>query len=725
MVPYPAIDEQALIGGLQRIVGEQQKIVRDAKVNIKIACRGGRRKPWLGNPALKAQSLEILRAAKREEGRCTRLIYKIQTEMKWIWGKMDTNAKLAADKRLAKEEALYQREMAYQAKQQRTYVSQMNKLQTFQKARGQRQQGAPGRNTRSAFGGSGGSSRHRNRHHAYDCQCHQCYCPGVDSTDLEDEDEYDFADADACIAADMTAEDLAILDPEQQADLADVQGYAGAGPQDLGDGGGANMPRDPHVVAGCRALMSCKARVSIMNNVEEAERQRRLLMDRQEVCKARVSIINTVEEAERQRRLLMDRQEDLIRGTSALSYRLIPRFLQHDEDVDSHQVTLVTQCSMDRLPRLQEQVLALGNAPISAAIYVPYDAAPLCAATSNDDQAERVRQQQQEALADIRRLHSDLASKGSRRVSIAILFGNMPSDNEYDNMYPINNLRNLALRGATTELVFLVDVDFVPSPGLARLCAGQELSHYNSCHQLCKGGAVLVVPAFEVDSKIRDLPKTPAEMMALCGQQRAEGFHVSSFPKGHTPTDFERWFESREPYNVEYEEMFEPYIICERETVPRYDERFRGYGMNKISHLHEVAATGVQFVVLPIVFVTARQHGRSESYERVFGEQRDPQHAVRISLLWGSFKRQVREKYAASNPAHPPPPPPYRSLAIKGEEHEGAASSKADSSTAPTACKWLFYATRKPVRVAGLRRRQRKNAHRTQDTAQDTVRTNV
>ena len=190
-------------------------------------------------------------------------------------------------------------------------------------------------------------------------------------------------------------------------------------------------------------------------------------------CKAQVSIIDTVEEAERQRRLLMDRQEDLIRGTCALSYRLLPRFLQQvqGQDLDSHQVTLVTQSSMDRLPRLQEQVLALGNAPVSAAIYVPYDAAPLCAARSNDDQAERVRQQQQEALADIRRFHSDLASKGSRRVSIAILFGNPPSDNEYDNMYPINNLRNLALRGATTELVFIVDVDFVPSPGLARLCA--------------------------------------------------------------------------------------------------------------------------------------------------------------------------------------------------------------------------------------------------------------
>ena len=36
-------------------------------------------------------------------------------------------------------------------------------------------------------------------------------------------------------------------------------------------------------------------------------------------------------------------------------------------------------------------------------------------------------------------------------------------------------------------------------------------------------------------------------------------------------------------YPVEYELHFEPYVMMRREDVPSYDERFRGYGMNKIS----------------------------------------------------------------------------------------------------------------------------------------------
>ena len=38
--------------------------------------------------------------------------------MRWIWGKMDDNAKLAEDKRIAKEEAEYQKELLRQSKQQ-------------------------------------------------------------------------------------------------------------------------------------------------------------------------------------------------------------------------------------------------------------------------------------------------------------------------------------------------------------------------------------------------------------------------------------------------------------------------------------------------------------------------------------------------------------------------------------------------------------------------------
>ena len=64
----------------------------------------------------------------------------------------------------------------------------------------------------------------------------------------------------------------------------------------------------------------------------------------------------------------------------ACTYRTIAHFLRPVDDIEGEEVTLVTQASMDRLPRLEEQALALGNAPLSVAIYVPFFPAPSRAA---------------------------------------------------------------------------------------------------------------------------------------------------------------------------------------------------------------------------------------------------------------------------------------------------------------------------------------------------------
>lgn len=32
-----------------------------------------------------------------------------------------------------------------------------------------------------------------------------------------------------------------------------------------------------------------------------------------------------------------------------------------------------------------------------------------------------------------------------------------------------------------------------------------------------------------------------------------------------------------------FEPCFEPYVVVDKNAVPMYDERFRGYGMNKVN----------------------------------------------------------------------------------------------------------------------------------------------
>jgi hypothetical protein len=126
--------------------------------------------------------------------------------------------------------------------------------------------------------------------------------------------------------------------------------------------------------------------------------------------------------------------------------------------------------------------------------------------------------------------------------------------------------------------------------------------------------------------------------------------------------------------------------------------------MNKVSHLYEVASTGVEFVVMPEVFIAAREHQRSHSYQRVFGEDRDPEHAARIAVLWASFKRQVEDRRMHFDKPRMLSPPQYSA------KEEGAVTdvrkemTKDQSKTQDPSCKgpWLFHPakTRKVVRLS-------------------------
>ncbi len=45
---------------------------------------------------------------------------------------------------------------------------------------------------------------------------------------------------------------------------------------------------------------------------------------------------------------------------------------------------------------------------------------------------------------------------------------------------------------------------------------------------------------------------------------------------GKSPTrSYRRWWKAKGTYEVKYREMYEPYIIAARDTLPRFDERFR------------------------------------------------------------------------------------------------------------------------------------------------------
>merc|ERR1712048_139205 len=86
-----------------------------------------------------------------------------------------------------------------------------------------------------------------------------------------------------------------------------------------------------------------------------------------------------------------------------------------------------------------------------------------------------------------------------------------------------------------------------------------------------------------------------------------------------------------------------------RENVPEYDERFRGYGMNKISHIYEMSRRGFQFCVIDHndAFVVADSHPKSESWQLMYGPGAPIEHRARVAAHYIDFKKQLAQTIGA------------------------------------------------------------------------------
>lgn len=85
---------------------------------------------------------------------------------------------------------------------------------------------------------------------------------------------------------------------------------------------------------------------------------------------------------------------------------------------------------------------------------------------------------------------------------------------------------------------------------------------------------------------------------------------VQFFP-GHGCYSWMTWLQSETPahmVNMEYSNPCEPYVIALSDAMPRYDERFRGRGQNKVEQLTHMAMWGFSWRVLPGHFVLHVPH---------------------------------------------------------------------------------------------------------------------
>ncbi|XP_052751307.1 beta-1,4-glucuronyltransferase 1 isoform X2 [Galleria mellonella] len=149
--------------------------------------------------------------------------------------------------------------------------------------------------------------------------------------------------------------------------------------------------------------------------------------------------------------------------------------------------------------------------------------------------------------------------------------------------YPQNHLRNLARRNCQTPYVFLVDVDIVPSKGMA-----ESLDKFLTTAPKCPLCAY-VVPTYELDRRVANFPANKSELLRLSRNKLAIPFHRKVFIYNQYASNFSKWeasggnesIDTHVSHNVtNFELLYEPFYVAS-DTVPAHDERFLGYGFTR------------------------------------------------------------------------------------------------------------------------------------------------
>lgn len=292
--------------------------------------------------------------------------------------------------------------------------------------------------------------------------------------------------------------------------------------------------------------------------------------------------------------------------------RVYPYFMDFDFEAIADDVTFVTHLSIDRLQVLDD----LANnwrGPISAAIYLP----------------------EQETSIFMSYIAKSEKLSGRKNIGYHLVF------RDYGFNYPINRMRNVALNHTVTPYVFLCDIDLVPPSNLydniRRSIAKmkEEVSFGTMLNR------ALVVPAFETQEYKFEFPKDKKGLIQQLDQRKVSEFREQIWPEGHKQTNIEKWKTSSSNYEVDWARAYEPFIVVHRD-VPRFDERFIGFGWNKVQHITHLAALNYKFIVLQDAFVIHKVH--SPSYD--ITKYRDAKYyKVCINDMKKAFLEDLRAKH--------------------------------------------------------------------------------
>ncbi|XP_058243392.1 xylosyl- and glucuronyltransferase LARGE2s [Hemibagrus wyckioides] len=287
-------------------------------------------------------------------------------------------------------------------------------------------------------------------------------------------------------------------------------------------------------------------------------------------------------------------------------YFLEYEYTSTEDDTD---VTLVAQLSMDRLQML-EAICKHWEGPISLALYM------------SDAEAQQF----------LRYAQASEVLKNRKNVGYHIVY-------KEGQFYPVNLVRNVALRNSKTPYVFLTDIDFLPMYGLYDYLRKSIVQL-----DMANTKKALVVPAFETLRYRLSFPKSKAELLSMLDMGTLYTFRYHVWTKGHAPTNYAKWRTATTPYKVEWEADFEPYVVVRRDC-PEYDQRFVGFGWNKVSHIMELDALEYDLMVLPNAFMIHMPHAPSFDISKF---RSSASYRFCLTTLKDEFHQDLSRKYGAA-----------------------------------------------------------------------------
>lgn len=208
--------------------------------------------------------------------------------------------------------------------------------------------------------------------------------------------------------------------------------------------------------------------------------------------------------------------------------------------------------------------------------------------------------------------------------------------------YPNNLLRNVGLSVCSNGFVFVVDIDMLPSQGLHEQF--QRMITMKPFQRLQK--FAYVVPAFE--ASIQGIFANKSDLLVLVRKGLARPFYKYLCDKCQGATNYEKWINLENKanldgaYEVSWRPSWEPFYILPW-NAPKYDERFKQYGFNRISHTCEVFLSGYRFIVLNQAFLI---HDGFKSEQKFHYNKKNDE--IKNRLNYNLFLRSLNQKYPQS-----------------------------------------------------------------------------